>query len=188
MFDLSQRPRVLYLGEIDHFTSAQAATTSIPVEEMLTVLPRLIGMIPPPADSSLVTCQPGPAGLVWLDVPSAGTRTLLTEGSWQPRRIEIAGRDGGTGLLLNSPSSRLVRVEIPGTSTLNWPQVAAVMDAKAVSEATGRAKFAFDRMSTDMEGEPLERVFDVATLQQALRPEVVRPLIDPELRHDLPDP
>ena len=92
--------------------------------------------------------------------------------TWRPLSIQFTGSGGASQhMRIDTIGRRIVKVEIPGQSSLAWPQVSAVLEMKGGVEGSS-ARFAFDRMSSDVSEQPMNRVFDLDSLRAALRPEV----------------
>ena len=65
-----------------------------------------------------------------------------------------------------------LRVEIINLHEMNWPATPSLIDLKSNSQDT-EIKLSFAALSTIVDDEPMERVFDLELLSKALKPKTV---------------
>ena len=124
----------------------------------------------------LLGLEPMPAGEMSID---DGIVTLLDESgrAWTAafelttnRPLEIhVDRGNGRSTALHRTG---IRVEIANTLDLFWPSTGGLIDLEDSHETT-KIKIAFSSLSTIVDEEPMDRVFNVDFLQQALKPSVI---------------
>lgn len=170
LFDLTARPRTLYVDDLDSTLAAQR----IDVASMhpLTLLD-LIGITTVQAiESEMLRVDP--------DQPA-----VLVEATGRGGRVELRFDRSGSILLgvtalgpdgeplavsrLRDPAS----VRQPGTNPLNWPKLATTIDIEVVGR-DGSLRLALgSNLDGALDGQPIDRIFDLPTLQRALKPEVI---------------
>jgi len=71
-------------------------------------------------------------------------------------------------------------VRIPDRSIDSWPRLAGSITMRVLEGSQQqeiiRSQMAFDELRVDVDGEPMDRVFDLDVLREALQPSEVRPL------------
>ena len=182
VFDLSSSPTQLLVDSLAAVEAAETADSGIgSVTELMRILPLGIGTIPL-SESEVVSCRNGGDGNWLLELVSSERkvdRELFTINSdtWRPARVALLNANGSAGMILSTPSRRMIRVDIPNRSSLRSPLVSAILQIAIMGEASAKAKFALEKLSTDMSEQPLDRLFDLNILRQALQPEVEGSLI-----------
>ncbi|MCH2132367.1 MAG: hypothetical protein MK116_01330 [Phycisphaerales bacterium] len=183
VFDLSGRPRRLAVDSMDRVRRAQSAGETS-VLDTTRMLRAGLGMVPPPPASEVTSLRRGEDGTWWLETrldtdDERRLRLHVASETWQPLRVELVNANGTRGRVVSSRARRLKRIEIPGRSSLGSPIVSGVMDIRDLPESGNSARFSFEGLSTDMADQPMDRVFDLEILKQALRPEIEEPLVGP---------
>ena len=182
VFDLSSSPRQLLVDSLAAMEAAETADSGIAsVSELMRILPLGIGTIPL-SEAEVVSCRTGGDGNWLLELqPSERKidRELFTINSdtWRPVRVSLLNANGSSAMILSTPSRRMVRVDIPNRSSLGSPLVSAILEIAIIGEASATAKFALEKLSTDMSEQPLDRLFELDILRQAMQPEVEGSLI-----------
>lgn len=124
----------------------------------------------------LLGLEPLPSGETSID---GGIVTLLDESgrtwiaTFEPttnRPLEIhVERRGGRSTATHRTG---IRVEIANKLDIFWPSTGGLIDLEDNHEAT-KIKIAFSSLSTIIDEEPMDRVFNVDFLRQALKPSVI---------------
>jgi len=124
----------------------------------------------------LLGLEPMPAGEMSIDgefvtLLDASGRTWTA--NFEPTTSRPLGINVDRG---NGRSSALhrtgIRVEIANTLDLFWPSTGGLIDLEDSHETT-KIKIAFSSLSTIVDEEPMDRVFNVKFLRRALKPSVV---------------
>ena len=182
VFDLSSSPRQLLVDRLATIEASEAEEAGIAsISQIMRILPLGIGTLPP-SDMEEIFCREAGDGDWWLEFRTAGSkmaRETLTidSNTWRPTRVSLLNANGTAGMVLRTPSNRMLRVDIPDRSSLGSPLVSAILEIEIKGDSSARAKFALEKLSTDMSEQPLDRLFDLAVLRQALQPEVEGPLV-----------
>jgi hypothetical protein len=186
IFDLSTKPRQLLVDSLEAIQAVETVDSGVAsVAELMRILPLGLGTIPP-EEAEIVGCRSSGDGN-WILELRSDDRTIdreiftINSDTWRPSRVALLNDNGTAVMDLTSPSRRLIRVDIPNRSSLGSPLVSAILDIAITGEAQAKAKFAFQRLSTDMSEQPLDRVFDLDILRQALQPEVQGSLLGPSV-------
>ena len=124
----------------------------------------LLGLEPLPEGEMNIS-----GGLVTLLDESSRTWTATFEPTTnRPLGINV-DRGGGRSSALHRTG---IRVEIANTLNIFWPSTGGLIDIEDSHETT-KIKVAFSSLSTIIDEEPMDRVFNVDFLQRALKPSVV---------------
>ncbi|MCH2153399.1 MAG: hypothetical protein MK089_08690 [Phycisphaerales bacterium] len=176
LFDLSSRPTQLLIDELSVLQNAEAVGFGVAsVAELMRILPLGLGTIPPET-GDVLGCQSTGDGEWLLQFQPRGAKVeresvTLDSDTWRPVQVSLLNANGTAGLVLNTPSPRKVRVDIPGQSSLGSPLVSAILEISILGDSRAEAKFALENLSTDMSEQPLDRLFELNVLRQALQPE-----------------
>ncbi|MHC4946868.1 MAG: hypothetical protein ACYTG1_01205 [Planctomycetota bacterium] len=170
LFDLGGDERTLTVGR---HAEADAAT-DLPVPIAPLALVDLIGLTP--------IAEQGASDVEWDDardawvVASPGLggpmRLYLDRGTLLPVRVESLGPDGRVCLAAEHYARRYRPVEVEGMSVLDWPQLPTLVDLTEPG-GTDTIKLALQDPTTRVNDERMRRVFDLARLRRALRPDRV---------------
>ena len=124
----------------------------------------MLGLEPLPAGETSIE-----EGIVSLLDDSGRTWTAAFEPTTN-RPLEIhMDRGSGRSSALHHMG---IRVEIANTLDLFWPSTGGLIDLEDSHETT-KIKIAFSSLSTIVDEEPMDRVFNVEFLRRALKPSVV---------------
>lgn len=191
IFDLSERPRRLMVDSMAKVRAAgQQVGPWLSIMDTVRMMRAGLGSLPPPPQEDVLTLETGDNSTWWLtfhDVADEARRVRLHVDSdtWRPLQLELFNANGTRGITVGSRSSRTKRVDIPNRSSLASPIVSAVMDVRDETAADTLARFVFEGLTTDLSEEPLERLFDLDTLRESLRPEFEGPLLESRRGDDL---
>ncbi len=182
VFDLSQQPTRLLIDSIDRLRNARLEDGSwLTILEMIQLMKVGLGAVPPPPSEDLISAEMTGDSIgtyVWRvaspETDGAQRQLHITVNTidWRPLRVEIRDTAGSRGLILKSPSAKTKRIEVPDLSSLAWPVVSRVMDVQPLESPETSIKFAFEGIMASLEDQPIERIFDVAILRDALKPEI----------------
>jgi hypothetical protein len=179
VFDLSGSPTRLLTGRVDELEALKPQDGEmIGILETLHMLRLGLGCIPP--DTGVRGLSTRSDGQVLFTTASARGGTIeetINPDTWRPTQVRWRAAQGERGLTLVTQSRRTLRVRIPERASIASPIVSSVLEVRHVPDSGQSARFAFEGLSTDMSGQPLDRVFDVGQLKAALGPEVEEPLI-----------
>jgi hypothetical protein len=164
---------VFYYGDLDKYNVL--SIYSIPVDPWL--YRGILGLAP------LMTQQPptiswdGDAG-AWLIVLHGLTmhqpsRLWLRPGAMYPDRMEYNGNVPDRRIMVRHDHRRTRVIELPGEPVGNWPTFSNAMAIELYSGAhlESRSLVVFDRLSCDVEDEPVDRVFDMEVMIEGLVPD-----------------
>lgn len=182
VFDLSQKPTRLLVDSLGRLQKAGLEEGSwLAILEMIQLMKIGLGAVPPPPTEDLLSSEmmdDSIATYIWrLDRSKSTSKSSrlqmkVNTSTWQPLVVEIRDSDGTGGLVLKSPSRKTKRIEIPDRSSLAWPVISRVLEVQDLDDPGTIAKFAFEGITASLDGEPIERIFDVNILRDAFKPEV----------------
>ena len=182
VFDLTQQPTRLLRDQIDRLQEPGLENGPwLTILEMVQLMKIGLGAVSPPPVEDLVSSEMRGDSIAqydWrVDSPSGnGTRRQLRLSvntlDWRPLDVEIRDTDEKRGLRLDTPSSKTKRIRVPGLSSLGWPVISRVMDVRPLETPETSAKFAFEEIVASLEGQPIERIFDLKILRDAIGPEI----------------
>ncbi|MBG82927.1 MAG: hypothetical protein CMJ40_00100 [Phycisphaerae bacterium] len=181
VFDLSRQPTRLLRESIERLQKSGLDDDPwLTILEMIQLMKVGLGAVPPPPSEDLVSARMSGDTMATYDWRVAAPDSRSSKRSlrmtvntidWQPLAAEIRDIDGSRGLILSSPSAKTKRIEIPDVSSLAWPIVSRVIDVQPLEDPGTVAKFAFEGITATLQGQPIDRIFDVDILRTAFRPE-----------------
>lgn len=100
-------------------------------------------------------------------------RMWIQPGAMYPDRMEFTGDDPDRRIVIRHDHRRTRVIELPGEAFGTWPTFSNAMTIELYSGAQleNRSLVVFDRMSCDVEGEPMDRVFDMEIMIEGLAPD-----------------
>lgn len=105
--------------------------------------------------------------------PGLPDRLWLVPGNPIPRRMEFDFKPGTESLAVEYNPARTKQVRLSGASMNDWPifSNAWAIEMTRGGELQSRSLVVFDELSTEVEDEPMDRVFDLEIMIEGLGPE-----------------
>lgn len=109
---------------------------------------------------------------------SLPSRVWIAPKATYPTRFEFVGRDPALRLLVEYDGERTRTIAIPGRPVTSHPVFANAMTISLLrgDDVESRSMVVLDRMTVDVEDEPVDRVFDLEVMQRGLAPDRVERL------------
>ena len=174
------REEVLYAGELEPDQYLVIASQPFSAQLLLSVL----GLRPLPDTSTCTTrwCEADESYVVDFE---DGSAIWLESGSSWPNRRQLTLPDASVMRIHEDPSRRHT-VQLPGRPITEWPVLPGSVTMSMGHQQHGDISsiLVFDRYTTEVEDEPMDRIFDLDHLKQALQPVKVRSLNELSSSHE----
>ena len=165
---------VLYAGELDPDQYLLIASQPFSAQLLLNVLG--LRAMPAASESASRWCESERCFVVDF---SDGSTLWLDSGSAWPTRRKLLLPDASEMRIDEDPSRRLT-VRLPDQSIVKWPILpgSITMTMNHEHRAEISSLLVFDTFTGEVEDEPMDRVFDLEHLKQALQPVEIRSFND----------
>ena len=123
----------------------------------------LLGLAPLPKGSTSID-----QGVVTVKTTNGVWVATFEPSTYRPLEIAFQNEEHHVSAIHQSG----IKVALPQKNRLVWPETGKLIDIESTT-SQARVKIDFDWLSIDTSDEPMNKVFDLEYLQQALRPTVV---------------
>jgi hypothetical protein len=169
LFDLLADESTLSIGRTGRWNDQAQGPFAVDPRALLN----LLALMPLPDSATLVGAD---ADSLTLQVPTARGRISYRFDLDTGLPTAIRVDEDTDRRLAASTLRRPGRAEQPDSLSINWPFMPMLIDVELFDEVdavTGQLKIALEFATTDMETQPIDRVFDLDRLTQAFQPQHV---------------